>query len=310
VGVLVCTLFAAVESRTRAEAAELADNPPPTAHDRDAGLSLARFPRHPLFASDGPSKDDVFQGDDGDCYFMSALAALAEAHPSFIRKTVTDLGDGTYLVRFFRPNGEKNYIRVTGELWVDAAGAPRYARLGREGCLWVALIEKAFAVCRRKPAGYGSLIGGNGTALNNIVWKYNHLLIDETNAQPDDVLDWFKRGAPDGPLKELIHTRVAEFLERVDAERHGGHGMVMGGPVGFSDRTPLVPARAGPAKSTYRRGQHIYMVDHVQRDAAGHPAGIVLRNPNGRYLTLTDFVRIYFCSGRAATVEPPVERDL
>src|SRR5208283_4650317 len=47
-------------------------NPSPRA--RDTGLSLASFAKNPLFLKDGPSKDDVFQGDGGDCYFLSMLA--------------------------------------------------------------------------------------------------------------------------------------------------------------------------------------------------------------------------------------------
>jgi hypothetical protein len=56
----------------------------------------------------------------------------------------------------------------------------------------------------------------------------------------------------------------------------------------------------------WRRGQHVSTVDHVLKDAAGTPTGMVLRNPYGtqgpggdRYITLTDFTRIYFCIGRA-----------
>lgn len=56
-------------------------------------------------------------------------------------------------------------------------------------------------------------------------------------------------------------------------------------------------------ESTWRRGQHIYMVDHVNVDAMGNPTGMVLRNPYGSYLTLTDFTRIYFCVGGAGTWE-------
>ena len=94
---------------------------------KDKGLSLASFANHPLFAKDGPSKNDVFQGGGGDCYLLSTLAALADADPDFMKNTVTNLPDGTYVVRFFQPNSEKTYVRVTGELWVDDTGTPMYA---------------------------------------------------------------------------------------------------------------------------------------------------------------------------------------
>ncbi len=82
---------------TTVPACEVSPNPPPLA--MHTGLSLKNFADHPLFAKDGPSQNDVFQGGDGDCYFLSRLAALAGANPDFIRRTVTDLKDGTYVVR-------------------------------------------------------------------------------------------------------------------------------------------------------------------------------------------------------------------
>jgi hypothetical protein len=64
-------------------------------------LSSASFANHPLFPKGGPSKDDIFQGSVSDCYFMSHLGALADAHPGFISNTVAALSDSTYVVRFF-----------------------------------------------------------------------------------------------------------------------------------------------------------------------------------------------------------------
>jgi hypothetical protein len=88
---------------------------------------------------------------------MSRLAALADTDPDFIKNTVTDLSDGTYVVRFFKQNGEKTFIRVNAELWVDNSDALVYAKLGRKGCIWVPIVEKAFAICRLNKAGYDSL---------------------------------------------------------------------------------------------------------------------------------------------------------
>ena len=284
---------------------EVCSNPSPRA--RDTGLSLASFAKNPLFLKDGPSKDDVFQGDGGDCYFLSMLAALADANPDFIKNTVTNLSDGTYVVRFFQQNGEKTYVRVTAELWVDNSNALVFARLGRQGCIWVPIIEKAFAICRRNKAGYGLIVGGNGPEKNDLVWKHTSIEIDESGVNPDDVISWFKSGAPEGRMKDTLRARAQMFLGQINAQRQLGKGMVLGAPPGFSNKTPLVPASAGVQKSTYRRGQHVYMVDHVKIDAKGNFTGIVLRNPGGRYVTITDYARIFFCIGSAAVVEPPTD---
>jgi len=277
-------------------------NPSPNA--RDKGLSLLSFANHPLFAAKGPSKDDVFQGGGGDCYFLSTLAALADADPDFIRRAVVHLTDGTFSVRFFQENGAQTFVHVTADLWVDNSGNLRYARLGQQGALWVPILEKAYAVCRRNKNSYDSIAGGGGKTLNNLVWKYDHIIIDETGVNPEDVVNWFNRGATDGDMKNTINERVRAFLNKVDAQRRAGKGLVMGGPAGFSNRTPLVYSSTGRAHGTYRRGQHIYMIDHVETDGGGNYTGIVLRDPGGAYRRITDFVRIFFCTGSAATVEP------
>ena len=61
-----------------------------------------------------------------------------------------------------------------------------------------------------------------------------------------------------------------------------GKGMIMGAPAGSSNATPLVPSSAG-REDTYPRGQHVYMLDHVELDASGKCIGIVLRDPGGAY---------------------------
>jgi hypothetical protein len=279
----------------------------PSPRERDKGLSLASFAKNPLFSKDGPSKDDVFQGDGGDCYFLSTLAALADIHPDYIKNTVADLSDGTYVVRFFQRNGGKTYVRVNAELWVDKSGAPMFAKPGRQGCIWVPIIEKAFAICRRNKAGYGLIVGGNGPEKNDLVWKSTCIKIDESGVNPDDVISWFNSGAPEGRMKDTIRARAQMFLGQINAQRQLGKGMVLGAPPGFSNKTPLVPSSAGLEKSTYRRGQHVYMVDQVKIDAKGNFTGIVLRNPGGRYVTITDYARIFFCIISAATVEPETD---
>jgi hypothetical protein len=289
----------------RQHGGKVCSNPSPRAMDK--GLSLASFANNPLFAKDGPSKNDVFQRGGGDCYFLSMLAALADAHPDYIKNTVTDLSDGTYVVRFFQPNGQKTYIRVNAELWVDNSGAPMYAKPGRQGCIWVPIIEKAFAICRRNKASYGSIVGGNGPEKNDLVWKSTCIKIDESGVNPDDVISWFNSGAPEGQMKDTICARAQTFLGQINAQRQLGKGMVLGAPPGFCNTTPLVPSSAGFEKSTYRRGQHVYMIDHVKIDAKGNFTGIVLRNPGGRYVTITDYARIFFCIISAATVEPQTD---
>ncbi|MFI5378242.1 MAG: C2 family cysteine protease [Tepidisphaerales bacterium] len=124
-----------------------------------AGVKYRSFADRPLFPSTGPGADDIRQGSVGDCYLMAGLAALAKADPNAIRQTITDLGDGTYAVRFYK-NGQQNYVRVDGDLPVDSSNRLPYTGLGRQGSLWAALVEKAYATFRTGRNSYASLASG------------------------------------------------------------------------------------------------------------------------------------------------------
>ncbi len=124
-----------------------------------AGLKYSSFSSRPLFPAKGPGADDVRQGNVGDCYLMAGLAALAKANPNAIRQTITDLGDGTYAVRFYK-KGQPAYVRVDADLPVDAGNRLPYSGLGRDGSLWAALVEKAYATFRSGQNSYASLASG------------------------------------------------------------------------------------------------------------------------------------------------------
>jgi hypothetical protein len=108
-----------------------------------------------LFGSAGvPGYDDVAQGDDADCYFMSSLGQVALQAPTAIESMFIDNGDGTYTVRFFN-NGVPDFVTVNRELPAASDGSFAYANQYQYGqpayvassnnVLWVALIEKAYA---------------------------------------------------------------------------------------------------------------------------------------------------------------------
>ena len=95
----------------------------------------------------GASAADVEQGMLGDCYAMSAFAAVAAMQPEKITEALKDNGDGTYTARFFdvtkTPKAEV-HVTIDGEL-PTAAGSLRYARGADRRELWVPLLEKAYA---------------------------------------------------------------------------------------------------------------------------------------------------------------------
>jgi hypothetical protein len=117
----------------------------------------ADFADRPLFS--GLSYDDSDQGALGDCYFLAVLSSLAESDPAEIRKAIAPLGDGTFVVRFFR-GGKWEYLRIDAELPVRSGGSLVYAGLGAGGDIWMGLMEKAYAYFRTGDNSYSSLSGG------------------------------------------------------------------------------------------------------------------------------------------------------
>jgi hypothetical protein len=126
--------------------------------DPTAAYAYRSFASSPLFV-DGPEYNDIRQGAVGDCYFMAALASLAQTDPMTLQQMVAPMGDGTYAVRFYGANGVANYVRVDASL--PAYGStPAYGRLSPEGEIWVAMAEKAYAQFRSGSNSYASLNSG------------------------------------------------------------------------------------------------------------------------------------------------------
>lgn len=96
----------------------------------------------PLFAHK-PCMEDVAQGGMGDCYFLAALAGLAEKNPEAIMSLMVDNGDGSVTVKLHHIDGRPVYVRVQKKVPIDKqTGRDSYA----QGCLWVQMFERAFAV--------------------------------------------------------------------------------------------------------------------------------------------------------------------
>jgi hypothetical protein len=93
----------------------------------------------------GIEANDISQGALGDCYFLAALAALAEEPKrveSLFLNTERELGNGLYGVRWFG-NGEPI------DTWVDTRfpyhdGKPMFSSSAVDE-MWVLILEKAFA---------------------------------------------------------------------------------------------------------------------------------------------------------------------
>ena len=270
--------------------------------------TLKNFKTSPLFASDGPSIDDVFQGALGDCYFVASLSAIAKANPEIIRKMVVNLGDGTYAVRFYK-NGTPIHVRVDADLWVQN-GKPKYAGLGHEDSIWVAIVEKAYCFFRKQVSSYPSLVGGDGNTPGHFgLTSLRHNAATFPGGQ--QVVDWVIAGRPSGPLANSTRDKAIILLNWVKDQLRRGQRGLSEHHSSYSNTMPLIPTDNPQTKnvneSTWRRGQHVFVVDEVLTNSSGTPTGIVVRNPWGDvgpngdgYITVTDLARIYFAHSGAS----------
>ena len=207
----------------------------------DASVTYRSFANRPLFAAGGPSPDDVEQGAVGDCWFLATIASMAKTDADAIRRSVVELGDGTFAVRFNDYSGRPTYVRVDGELPVTSWGALQYAALGEGGSLWVAVMEKAYACYRYGGlANYLDLDGG---------WMSE--AFDALGHQSDAIWE-----AADGQ----------DLLAKIEDELRQDKAVTL---------AVFEPARYSPLV-----GAHAYTVDRVETDADGNRT-LILRNPWG-----------------------------
>jgi len=95
-----------------------------------------------------PSNKDEFQGELGDCYFISSLGTIADSNPAAVENMFVNNGDGTFTVRFYA-NGTADYVTVNSSL-PTYYGTLAYADYGFNASsagnsLWIPLAEKAYA---------------------------------------------------------------------------------------------------------------------------------------------------------------------
>ena len=146
----------------------------------------------PIFPHE-PRMTDVSQRVSGECYLYAGLQNIARLYPQKIKEMIKDNGDGTATVRLWgkykEPGSYKTefrpvYVRVDKRISKFGGVGIEYERMG-EDCLWVNLIERAYAMSglheterneinlpispdeaktkKWKPSVYG-IEGGSGTA--------------------------------------------------------------------------------------------------------------------------------------------------
>ncbi|HQY87473.1 MAG TPA: C2 family cysteine protease [Tepidisphaeraceae bacterium] len=124
--------------------------------------TLKNFKNHKLFGPGGPSAYDIVEGAADDSWFLSTLSSIVSKDPEFVRQMITNLGDGTFAVRFKTSTGADQYVRVDADLrTANAKGTTlKYAGFCDDNTMWVAVVEKALTFVRPSQSGYAKLFGG------------------------------------------------------------------------------------------------------------------------------------------------------
>jgi hypothetical protein len=149
---------------------------------------------------DGVKETDVVQGQIGNCYMVSAFAAVAKQSPDVIKNAFTDNGDGTYTVHLFKvgASGTKvpNDVVIDGQL-PQSYGSLSYAKGADRSELWVPLLEKAFAQSKGgyEAIGKGGLAGDVMQALTGRPYSYTGM---SAGMSTDAVYEKLKTGLAAG----------------------------------------------------------------------------------------------------------------
>lgn len=156
---MMSTLFAEVGGNAEPKPEPIRDTTP-TAVGGNRAQTLSDSE---LFDANGPSADDVRQGELGDCYFLSALGGVATEDPNVIRDNIrphVDPASGKevphqYDVRFYEKDDAGNtsarWVTVNDAMLRDGNGNELYAQTtdnDKDGKWeqWVSIYEKAYAV--------------------------------------------------------------------------------------------------------------------------------------------------------------------
>ena len=199
--------------------------------------------------------DDVRQGQLGDCYFMSALAAVAE-RPALIRglflnDAASDVG--AYAVRLY-VDGAPVEIVVDDRFPCMPDGRPAFTRgKGRE--LWVLVLEKAWAKLHGSYEAIES--GGAGVALSALLGVPHETL--RTCPEADDADGDAAAEPPQGLRSRILAGRLG--------------GSVMCASIGAA-------APPGELDAVGLVGNHEYSV--VDAREVDDTCFVRLRNPWGR----------------------------
>ena len=134
---------------------------------------------------EGINKDDIIQGGLGDCYFLSAVAALCE-FPELIKKLflIKEKSDEHCYGCYFRINGIWKLVLVDDYFPCYGSWGKNFAFSSTNGNeLWVILLEKAWA---KLNGNYAKAIGGEPNEIFQVITNAYSRKIKVKNISEND----------------------------------------------------------------------------------------------------------------------------
>jgi hypothetical protein len=207
----------------------------------------------PLFGPDGkPVVSDVNQGNEGDCWFLSGLGAVAMKDPSLIERNVHQNANGTYTVTFYR-NGQPVPVTVTDSV-PGGSTFGDYAHPGTgDNAKWAQIYEKAYAQLN---GGYASIEGGHGS-----------VAMSDVTGMPSSRQD----------LNPALPWQSGPSLGDISGRLNSGYAVTTGSTDGKDWPWSSEPNRLDGG---WVVPSHEYMVQSINTSA--HPPTITLLNPWGQ----------------------------
>ena len=140
---------------------------------------------------EGINKEDIIQGGLGDCYFLSAVAALCE-FPELIQKLflIKEKSDEHCYGCYFRINGIWKLVLVDDYFPCYGSWGKNFAFSSTNGNeLWVILLEKAWA---KLNGSYAKAIGGEPHEIFEVITNAYSRKIKVKNISEDDLWEAFQ----------------------------------------------------------------------------------------------------------------------
>jgi hypothetical protein len=168
----------------------------------------------------GIKPEDVQQGNLNDCFFLSALAALAKQRPESIPKMIKDNNNGTYTVKFPGAVMEVTVSKPTEE------ELQKYSHNGENGSTWAAVLEKAYAKYMDKlipvnTGGERSKIDKGGLLSMGIGTVTGHFSIPYVlDLTPDFILKWQLKSALNSGKVVTASTFLAGNSDKNISKNH------------------------------------------------------------------------------------------